>query len=467
MTAAAAGTYTVSVSNLLGGLTSQPATLTVLLPPSIASEPSDFVATNGSSASFTVAATGTEPLTYQWFFNQTNQLAGATGTNLDLTALTPAQAGHYSVVVSNQVGTLRSREALLTILTAPIIVQDPLDQVATNGDTVTFTVLAGGSAPLEYQWYFRPASESADASAPAPDWWLDPTNRIIDATNSSLVLSNVPVQASGAYLVAVDNVLGTATSLPATLSVMSPIQILSQPQNVAVLLGGTAQFSVVASGLPEPSYQWVFNQTNIISGANSNRLVISNVQPIQQGGYFVVVSNSIHVVTSSVAVLIIADPPAIVTQPLNVTIAAGGTASFNVAATGTAPLRFAWFLNETNLAAVTSGGQLLITNVTFQQSGSYRAVVSNAVGSATSQSASLRVLVPPRIAAIDNADGVLTLTFGTLSGLRYTVEYTTNLTGGVWTRVTSAEKVIGTGNPLTIQDPDPVANKRYYRIRVE
>ena len=155
VTAAAAGTYTVSVSNLLGGLISQPATLTVLLPPSIASEPSDFVATNGASASFTVAATGTEPLTYQWFFNQTNELAGATGTNLDLTALTPAQAGHYSVVVSNQVGTLRSREALLTILTAPIIVQDPLDQVATNGDTVTFTVLAGGSAPLEYQWYLQ------------------------------------------------------------------------------------------------------------------------------------------------------------------------------------------------------------------------------------------------------------------------------------------------------------------------
>ena len=45
-------------------------------------------------------------------------LDGATGTNLDLTAITPAQAGHYSVVVSNQVGTLRSREALLTILTA-------------------------------------------------------------------------------------------------------------------------------------------------------------------------------------------------------------------------------------------------------------------------------------------------------------------------------------------------------------
>ena len=116
---------------------------------------------------------------------------------------------------------------------------------------------------------------------------------------------------------------------------------------------------------------------------------------------------------------------------------------------------------------MTSVGQLLITNVTFQQSGSYRAVVSNAVGSATSQSASLRVLVPPSFAAIDNADGVLTLTFGTLSGLRYTVEYTTNLTGGVWTRVTAAEKIIGTGNPLTVQDPDPVANKRYYRIRVE
>ena len=69
--------------------------------PSIASEPSDFVATNGATASFSVIATGTEPLTYQWFFNQTNELAGATATNLDLTALTPAQAGHYSVVVAS------------------------------------------------------------------------------------------------------------------------------------------------------------------------------------------------------------------------------------------------------------------------------------------------------------------------------------------------------------------------------
>ena len=107
----------------------------------------------------------------------------------------------------------------MTILTAPIIVQDPLDQVATNGDTVTFTVLAGGSAPLEYQWYFNE------------------TNLLANATNVDLVLSNVTAAAAGTYTVSVSNLLGGLTSQPATLTVLLPPSIASEPSDFVATNG--------------------------------------------------------------------------------------------------------------------------------------------------------------------------------------------------------------------------------------
>lgn len=81
----------------------------VLTPPTITTQPQSQTVIAGNSATFTVVATGTAPLRYQWRFNGAN-LAGATSASLVTT-----QAGNYSVVVSNVAGSVASATATLTV----------------------------------------------------------------------------------------------------------------------------------------------------------------------------------------------------------------------------------------------------------------------------------------------------------------------------------------------------------------
>src|SRR5262249_34071872 len=116
--------------------------------PTITSQPADQAALTGSSATFTVSAAGTSPLTYQWRFNGTN-INGATTTSLTLTNVQFANAGNYSVLVTNQVGAITSSNAVLTVNAPPPCFAVPsglvgwwkgegntLDQGGTNNGTL-------------------------------------------------------------------------------------------------------------------------------------------------------------------------------------------------------------------------------------------------------------------------------------------------------------------------------------------
>src|SRR5258708_40196536 len=103
---------------------------------------------------------------------------------MDLTNVTSSQAGPYEVIVTNLYGSTTSAPANLTIVVPASIVTGPTDQVATNGDTVIWTVVAEGTAPLSYRWYFNDAILSL-------------------ATNNTLVLSNVTPAHAGTFEVVV------------------------------------------------------------------------------------------------------------------------------------------------------------------------------------------------------------------------------------------------------------------------
>jgi hypothetical protein len=100
----------------------------------------------------------------------------------------------------------------------------------------------------------------------------------------------------------------------AKLSVVPP-SILVQPVSQTLSVGTNVTFSVSASGDPTLTYQWWFKGTNLISGATSATLLISNIQPVNIAGYSVVVSNSAASVTSQVATLTI--PTELVFAPVN------------------------------------------------------------------------------------------------------------------------------------------------------
>lgn len=113
------GDYTVVVTNLYGAITSSVATLTVLTyPPTITRQPTNVTAIESTSASFSVQATGTAPLSYQWLF-QGQPLAGRTASSFTLSNLQLGNSGEYAAVVSNAYGVRTSSVAVLTVVPRP------------------------------------------------------------------------------------------------------------------------------------------------------------------------------------------------------------------------------------------------------------------------------------------------------------------------------------------------------------
>lgn len=101
-------------------------------PPAITMQPADQTVSAGDNVTFTVTATGTPPLFYQWFFNTNTPLPGANGFALTLTNVQPGDAGAYHVVVTNVAGAVMSAPARLTVIP---VGESPIGFAAVNGLT--------------------------------------------------------------------------------------------------------------------------------------------------------------------------------------------------------------------------------------------------------------------------------------------------------------------------------------------
>lgn len=121
-----AGNFNVIITNSSGAAVSQTATLTVnastpvLVAPTITSQPVARTVTVGSAASFSVAASGSATLTYQWMKNGAN-LSGATSSTYSIASAQIADAGQYAVRVSNGAGAVTSNAAALTVNSPPVM----------------------------------------------------------------------------------------------------------------------------------------------------------------------------------------------------------------------------------------------------------------------------------------------------------------------------------------------------------
>src|SRR2546425_601569 len=299
-------------------------------------------ATGGSGATLTLggaanAATTTDSVGNYTFAGQPN------GTF----TVVPSHAG-FTFTPSSQSTTVNGANVSGMNFTAnaapvvPTITTQPGNQTVTAGQTATFTVVAAGTAPLAYQWQKNGAS-------------------IAGATASSYTTPVTTTSDSGStFAVVVSNSAGTVTSALATLTVSAaPVApaITTQPVNQTVTAGQAATLTVTASGTAPLSYQWQKNAVNI-AGATAASYTTPVTTTSDSGSTFaVVVSNTAGTVTSSTATLTVNPAPVApptTTQPVNQTVTAGQTASFTVAATGTAPLSYQWQKNAVNIAGATA-----------------------------------------------------------------------------------------------------------------
>ena len=191
--------------------------------PAITTEPVGQIVSVGQPVSFSVIASGTDPLTYQWQFNGTD-ISAATNTSFIIVAASMSDAGAYTVAVANHSGSVISSNAVLNVGYPPSIVQQPVSQAVTPGSNAVFELLVNGTLPISYRWRFNGAE-------------------ISEATNTALAMANLQAAQAGVYTVVASNAYGSITSSPTTLTIVDQTIVIDFESLPPV--GG---FSLVSAG---------------------------------------------------------------------------------------------------------------------------------------------------------------------------------------------------------------------------
>lgn len=240
VTSANAGNYSVTVSSGLVTYSSAPTQLQVFASgtpvPSVTlvTQPTDRTVAAGSSTTFTVEATSSNPLTYQWTKNG-NAITGAASATYTIGSATSDDAALYAVTVSDGTSTATTANATLTVTggisaTPPSITTQPASQNVDPGTSVTFTVGASGSPAPTYHW-------EKDGVT------LTNSGTISGATSTTLTISNVTASDAGSYVAIATNSAGSATSNAATLTIGQ-----TPPSSPAAWLSNLSVRTTMAAG---------------------------------------------------------------------------------------------------------------------------------------------------------------------------------------------------------------------------
>jgi hypothetical protein len=397
---------------------------------SITSQPTNFQLCSGgsSTATFTVAASGTGPLNYQWqqnsgsgYANLSNNLmfSGVTTTTLTITNPTLSMnSWDYRCVASAPCGgpAVNSSGASLLIYTQLAITSHPVNAAVCAGGNASFVVTASavsGNNQITYQWQQSTGSG-----------WTNVTNTGIytGATTNTLTLTTIPANTFIDYRCFLTGPCDPAPagrlSNTASISTPPPAAVVTSPANATVCPGQNASFATTATG-SGLTYQWQQNTgsgfVNIANpsvgfvGPNSATLTVVGVTAGMAGfTYRCEIKGQCGANTQSgIAALNLNSATAVTVNPANVTSCQGTNVNFSVTATGTGPLSYQWQQWNgsafVNLAAAppyqgTTGTTLTIQSITPAMNlTEYRCMVTGACSAAASTTGVLSVNNNPTI----------------------------------------------------------------------
>jgi hypothetical protein len=333
--------------------------------------------------------------TYQWQKDGKN-IIGAQAATLNFSPIAWVDRGSYKVIVRNEVGTITSTAVTLSIISPPVILSQSalLIYGATKG-SVKLSVVAGGTAPLTYEWFYRPVGGSFGT--------------IAIGKAATLALSGLKATQTGDYKCKVTNQskpvsTGSIESIPIFLQVDDAPTIIAQTAvdgvdttSTKVRVGNKIHLKITAGGtdtVANPrTYQWQRNNVDII-GQTTNELFINPADFINTGAYRCVVQNFSGKAISNPLTITVQRPPVIVTEPTDVSgIEESRIETGALVASGDPTFVYKW-----EKRGIGIGGIILWTTVTGQassklifaasqtgQSGIYRCTVKNSVDEATSR----------------------------------------------------------------------------------
>jgi hypothetical protein len=292
--------YRAVFTNTVGSATSSAATLTVSGDLSVTQNPSSSTVNSGSTASFTAAATGNPTPTVQWQISTNggtiwSNISNATSTTYSFTTASGDNGNQYRAVFTNTVGSATSSAATLTVNYAPSVTQNPSSSTVNSGSTANFTAAATGNPTPTVQWQVS----TNDGSL-----WSD----ISGATSTTYSFTAASGDNGNQYRAVFTNIVGSATSSAATLTVNYAPSVTQNPSSSTVNSGSTASFTAAAIGNPTPTVQWQVSTNGGSSWSNISNATSTTYSFTTGSGdngkqYRAVFTNTAGSATSSAAVL--------------------------------------------------------------------------------------------------------------------------------------------------------------------
>ena len=400
-----------------GTATTSAATVNVLAPPTIATQPTSTqtICAGGTPSALTLAYSGgTGTATYQWYSNTTNAttggtlIAGATSSTYTPAAINTAGTYYYygeATLNGSGCGTATSASAEVIVVADPSITVQPLvtQTVCQNGISTPLTVtVTGGTGTTTYQWFTNPINSNVGGFA----------------SGNAATLTPITAFVGTAYVYCVINTTGIGCTSAASATsevIVAPIPtVTTQPLNTQIVCinGATTPLSFVYSnGTGTATYQWYSNATNSTSGGTAiagetNATYIAPSATAETTYYYCIATLSgsgCGTVTTATAAVNVVGLPTITAQPtLTQNVCEGGTAN-PIAVSysgGTGNASYQWFSNNTNattggvlIAGETANQYTLPTLTTLGNYFYYAEVTLSGSGCGTISSASSEVVV--------------------------------------------------------------------------
>ncbi|MDB6111140.1 MAG: non-specific endonuclease, partial [Pedosphaera sp.] len=442
------GNYSVIVTNNYGLATSSNAFLNVGTAPGISAQPQNLTVNVGQSAGFTVIATGTAPLAYQWKFNGSD-IPGATTTSYTLLNAQGGNVGNYAVGVTNAFGSTLSSNGVLAVTggasPAGIVTQwtfnntntSALNPLPSKGAGTISLLNLSGATPAVYV----AGGSASDTNATNFGW--NTQNYPAAAVSNKTAGVLYKVSTLGYQNIA----LSWDQRLSPTASKYFRLQYTTNGTSFIdynlITMGGNGSFETKTNNLS--ALPGVDNNTNfafrIVSEFESTAIGSANANYVTTSASAYGTAGTVRydMVTIFGTAIPSGVAPTITAEPQDTNVVAGANATFNMTATGTAPFSYQWQLANTNLPAATNA-TLTLTNVAANQAGSYRVVVTNIAGLVVSSNAVMSVYATAAatLSSSTYSGNQFQLSIAGVPGHNYAVQGSTNLTNWVWLQTNAA-----------------------------